>query len=84
MGSGVSPLVWSPGNSLYQAMPDKVKIQRAKCKIKEVIAALRQFHNFDFLFLIFAFPKICRCRYERKPINQRLIWSSNRALVPVS
>jgi len=30
--------------------------QKSKCKIKEVIAAKRQFLNFDFLFLIFAFP----------------------------
>jgi len=31
----------------------EIKNQSGKCKIKEFIAALRQFHNFDFLFLIF-------------------------------
>jgi hypothetical protein len=70
MGSGVSPPVWSPGSSLYQAKkPDKFKnlcsanskYQRAKSKIKKVIAALRQFRNFDFLLLIFELPKICGC-----------------------
>jgi len=34
---------------------DKIKMQNSKCKIKEVIAAKRQFHNFDFLSLIFEF-----------------------------
>jgi outer membrane protein assembly factor BamB len=36
---------------------EELKKQKAKCKIKEIIAALRQFLNFDFLFLIFEFPK---------------------------
>ena len=35
-------------------LPHKFKIQRAKCKIKEAMAALRPFRNFDFLFLTFA------------------------------
>jgi len=30
-----------------------IKNQNAKCEIKELIAAKRQFHNFDFLVLIF-------------------------------
>jgi hypothetical protein len=51
---------------VYQASPDDIKNQRAKSKIKEVIAALRQFHNFDFLFLIFELLKIYRCVYEHK------------------
>ena len=33
----------------------KIKNQKLKCKIEEVIAALRRFHNFDICFLIFAF-----------------------------
>jgi len=33
----------------------KFKYQKAKCKIKESVAVELMFHNFDFLFLIFAF-----------------------------
>ena len=48
--SKVKPLLGFP----LCGLPHKFKIQRAKCKIKEVMAALRPFRNFDFLFLTFA------------------------------
>jgi len=37
-------------------MRSKIKDQKSKCKIKEVMAATRPFHNFDIYCLIFDFP----------------------------
>ncbi len=37
----------------------KIKYQNAKCKIKEVIPTKSGFCNFDFLFLIFNFSRMC-------------------------
>jgi len=34
----------------------KIKVQNAKCKIMEVIAASRRFRHFDISFLIFDLP----------------------------
>ena len=56
----------------------KCKIQRAKCKIKEgpllrenqVMAALRPFRNFDFLFLIFALLVMGCAEQQRCEVEQ--------------
>ena len=60
-------------------LPHKFKIQRAKCKIKEgpplrgnqVMAALRPFRNFDFLFLTFALLLAgCAEQQQYEPVEQ--------------
>jgi len=44
----------------------KIKYQNAKCKIKEVIAALQRFHNFDFCSLIFELLKVWKSVSEKQ------------------
>jgi hypothetical protein len=72
MGSGVSPSVWSPGSSLSPPGAGTYSLIRTH---------FAEGQNGK--------KSICRCRYKHKqgsqqPFNQRLIWSSVRALVPVS
>ena len=54
------------------------KNQCAKCKIKEFVAALRQFHNFYFLFLVFHFGL---CGFEKFGLKPQPRWLSFRTVV---
>ncbi len=75
MGTGVSPPVRSPGNSYIRPPPDDFKSHTCQLNLGYQRTILGR--------------SICGCvsmsnSWRLAPSNHRLIWSSHRALVPVS
>ena len=52
---------------------NKIKMQNVKCKIKEVMAATRRFHYFDFLCLIFAFSLLVSAKAQAAAGQRRYV-----------